>query len=556
MAPDLTPVRIRGKRKRKGTAHSQKASEPSPAKRNRPSALKSPKIAKLKKSVVVMPTLQGLPQELLEIIFLYSMSIALPRASPDLGRKLSSKSVCMQFCMQSFFDTRDPRSTIRETRPKVHGDPSLQSEILACRFFTWSFFLSYVEKAHDALIQQRGKGWAKTGVIVPDASYFDRLWPYKFTQITYLGFAEGFYIPEKLLHGPWTAEKASLLYVLISFSGEIDWEASMAGETAKEGMKEAIKEENEHAVAALAVLLGISKAITTDMICYAVIHCGCNINIIRHLLFNSQILYSTTPKDTLDFHDPRLWQWADRENHDGVGTLLKVMLKKAETFSLEFYMRGETDWARIVPFPYGGSKFDARSAFDEITRELLTRLYHSYGRRITRGVRRRYETPARVSGEGLNRKLPTQVEMGDADITTSQWRLVEVGRVVLFGSGPYQGRIAAIVEIIDHKRVLVDGPASDKDKVVPRHSASLSSLSLTPIVIPKLPRATGNGVIKSLWEKEKVEGKFAGSNWAKGRAQFQKRKQLNDFDRFKVMKLRKQARYQERKALAKVRAKA
>jgi large subunit ribosomal protein L14e len=43
--------------------------------------------------------------------------------------------------------------------------------------------------------------------------------------------------------------------------------------------------------------------------------------------------------------------------------------------------------------------------------------------------------------------------MGDADITTSQWRLVEVGRVVLFGAGPYEGRIAAIVEIIDHKRV-------------------------------------------------------------------------------------------------------
>jgi ApbE superfamily uncharacterized protein (UPF0280 family) len=43
--------------------------------------------------------------------------------------------------------------------------------------------------------------------------------------------------------------------------------------------------------------------------------------------------------------------------------------------------------------------------------------------------------------------------MGDADITTSKWRLVEVGRVVLFGTGPYEGRLATIVEIIDHKRV-------------------------------------------------------------------------------------------------------
>ena len=35
----------------------------------------------------------------------------------------------------------------------------------------------------------------------------------------------------------------------------------------------------------------------------------------------------------------------------------------------------------------------------------------------------------------------------------SKWRLVEVGRVVLFNEGPYAGRLAVIVEIIDHKRV-------------------------------------------------------------------------------------------------------
>ena len=43
--------------------------------------------------------------------------------------------------------------------------------------------------------------------------------------------------------------------------------------------------------------------------------------------------------------------------------------------------------------------------------------------------------------------------MGDADIKASQWRLVEVGRVVLFATGPFAGRTAAIVQIIDHKRV-------------------------------------------------------------------------------------------------------
>ena len=42
------------------------------------------------------------------------------------------------------------------------------------------------------------------------------------------------------------------------------------------------------------------------------------------------------------------------------------------------------------------------------------------------------------------------------NIVASQWRLVEVGRVVLFTHGQYAGRLAVIVEIIDHKRVCSD----------------------------------------------------------------------------------------------------
>lgn len=46
------------------------------------------------------------------------------------------------------------------------------------------------------------------------------------------------------------------------------------------------------------------------------------------------------------------------------------------------------------------------------------------------------------------------VTMGEALIEGSNWRLVEVGRIVVVADGhPCQGRLAAIVEIIDHKRV-------------------------------------------------------------------------------------------------------
>ena len=49
--------------------------------------------------------------------------------------------------------------------------------------------------------------------------------------------------------------------------------------------------------------------------------------------------------------------------------------------------------------------------------------------------------------------------MADIDLKIASWRLVEVGRLVLIRRGPYTGKLAAIVEIVDHKRVRF-GPLS------------------------------------------------------------------------------------------------
>lgn len=43
--------------------------------------------------------------------------------------------------------------------------------------------------------------------------------------------------------------------------------------------------------------------------------------------------------------------------------------------------------------------------------------------------------------------------MGDISIVAAQWPQVEVGRVLLINDGPNAGKLATIVEIIDHKRV-------------------------------------------------------------------------------------------------------
>ncbi|KAH6697087.1 60S ribosomal protein L14-B [Plectosphaerella plurivora] len=147
--------------------------------------------------------------------------------------------------------------------------------------------------------------------------------------------------------------------------------------------------------------------------------------------------------------------------------------------------------------------------------------------------------------------------MGDATIEGSQWRMVEVGRVVLIeGNHPLAGRLATIVEIIDHKRVLVDGPSEDPKLAVTRQSLPLSHALLSSLVVEGLPRGARSGAVKKAWEKSEIDQKWKQTNWYKRRTQIERRKNLTDFERFQVLRLKKQRRFEERKALAKVKASA
>lgn len=95
-------------------------------------------------------------------------------------------------------------------------------------------------------------------------------------------------------------------------------------------------------------------------------------------------------------------------------------------------------------------------------------------------------------------------------------------------------------EANNHSQVLVDGPSEEEGAAVPRHAAGLSYMSLTGIVIPKLPRGIGHSGLKKKWDEHEVEKKWNESNFAKSRQRSIRRKQLSDFERFKVMRLRKQ----------------
>lgn len=70
----------------------------------------------------------------------------------------------------------------------------------------------------------------------------------------------------------------------------------------------------------------------------------------------------------------------------------------------------------------------------------------------------------------------------------------------------------------------------------------------------KLPRGIGSGPLTKAWEAQEIEKKYDESANAKNKAKYARRKELNDFERFKVMVLRKQARFEVKKSLAKSKA--
>ncbi|KAI8066420.1 60S ribosomal protein L14e [Gongronella butleri] len=118
-------------------------------------------------------------------------------------------------------------------------------------------------------------------------------------------------------------------------------------------------------------------------------------------------------------------------------------------------------------------------------------------------------------------------------------RQVEVGRIVLLNTGVDAGKLAVIVEIIDHNRALVDGPTTG----VSRKPFAYKDLTLTPLVVAGLPRGAGQKTVKKFLAKSEAIAKFEQSAWAKKIASRTIRAGLSDFDRFKVQKLKAQRRF-------------
>ncbi|KAK3086084.1 hypothetical protein FSP39_013270 [Pinctada imbricata] len=116
------------------------------------------------------------------------------------------------------------------------------------------------------------------------------------------------------------------------------------------------------------------------------------------------------------------------------------------------------------------------------------------------------------------------------------FNFVEVGRVAMIAYGKDKGKLCVIMDIIDQNRALVDGPATG----VKRQAVNFKTMHLTGLKMD-IPRAIRTATLLKAWQKENMSEQWEKTSWAKKIANREKRANLSDFDRFKLMKA-KQAR--------------
>jgi len=101
--------------------------------------------------------------------------------------------------------------------------------------------------------------------------------------------------------------------------------------------------------------------------------------------------------------------------------------------------------------------------------------------------------------------------------------------VVLINYGPDAGKLATIIEIIDAKRVLIDGPQNITG--VHRQTILVKRISLTDFVVAGVGRGATQKNLDAAWKKEGTLAKWEATAWAKKIDNKKKRAAQTDFDR-------------------------
>merc|ERR1712187_453630 len=110
-------------------------------------------------------------------------------------------------------------------------------------------------------------------------------------------------------------------------------------------------------------------------------------------------------------------------------------------------------------------------------------------------------------------------------------RFVEPGRLAHITYGPCAGKMCTVIDIVDQKRVVVDGP--EKLTGVRRHMMPVKRLSLTDFKTT-IPRGAREKTLNLALARDETMKKWSESSWGKKVAIRAKRASMTDFERFQV----------------------
>ena len=114
--------------------------------------------------------------------------------------------------------------------------------------------------------------------------------------------------------------------------------------------------------------------------------------------------------------------------------------------------------------------------------------------------------------------------------------LLNLGRVVYVNFGPLAGKLAVVVDIVNGNRVVIDGPTLD----VERQPISNKRLTLTRYRIPDVAKGEKQSALQAKVEQFGLQKKFDQTGLGKRIQKQNRRRELTDFERFKVFQLKKQ----------------
>lgn len=106
---------------------------------------------------------------------------------------------------------------------------------------------------------------------------------------------------------------------------------------------------------------------------------------------------------------------------------------------------------------------------------------------------------------------------------------MQIGRVAIINSGPLKGKFAVILNVIDHKRVLIDSAQSGDDytdfsrQVYPTRHLRLMKYRLV------IRHDEGHERVKTLWEENAITRRLLGSKYMLRQVRQQKVNLLHPF---------------------------